>query len=148
MLSQKSLSNWNIQLSTVVYIQKFVLSQLLLHTLSLHAPLHPVRFHISTTTFCNNRSLFALLFSLEFQTDIQHYCIRMHVCIIFKKSPATKLTMLWKFRIINSFRNCYELVQFTYLFLKYSFFANDIPIEIVLSYIIVTKIWFIKDLMK
>ena len=144
MLSQKSLSNWNIQLSTVVYFQKFVLSKLLLHTLSLHAPLHSVRFHISTT-FCNYRSLFALLFSLEFQTDIQHYCIRMHVCIMSKKSPATKLTTLWKFIIIHSYWNCFELVQFTYLFVKYSFF---IPIELVLNYIIVTKICFIYDLIK
>ena len=134
MLSQKSLSNWNIQLSTVVYFQKFVLSQLLLHTLSLHAPLHPVRFHISTT-FCNYRSLFALLFSLEFQTDIQHYCIRMHVCIMSKKSPATKLTTLWKFIIIHSYWNRLELIQFTYVFVKYSF-------------IVVTKIWFINVLIR
>ena len=97
-----------------------------LHTLSLHAPLHPVRFHISTTTFCNYRSLFALLFSLEFQTDIQHYCIRMHVCIMSKKSPATKLTTLWKFIIIHSYWNRLELIQYTYVFVKYSFFAIDI----------------------
>ena len=140
MLSQKSLSNWNIQLSTVVYFQKFVLSQLLLHTLSLHAPLHPVRFHISTTTFCNYRSLFALLFSLEFQTDIQHYCIRMHVCIMSKKSPATKLTTLWKFIIIHSYWNCFELIQFNHLFVKYSFFAIDIYLYKLLA------LWFINDL--